>query len=188
METTSPFTTRIIGSSGRVAYFTSRPTRPESSTIKKCIGPRGASRPARPGRRPSHSYHTFNTTTATTITENHNATDPPLTPHLSDPEQVYISADGIHLYQPDTGFVLYAINGGSRISGDTHNPRGELAFRGWSYNYGAQFQLSLCQGKTRIRSNEGEYLVEWRITWRANASTIPCGVRVRRARSGIGSG
>ncbi|RAK72232.1 uncharacterized protein BO72DRAFT_501154 [Aspergillus fijiensis CBS 313.89] len=83
----------------------------------------------------------------------------PTPPHPEDPEQVYISAEGIHLYQPDTGFVLYAINSGSRNSGDTHNFRGKLAFRGWSYNYGAQFQLSLCQGKTRIRSNKGGYLV-----------------------------
>ncbi|PYH77019.1 hypothetical protein BO82DRAFT_406630 [Aspergillus uvarum CBS 121591] len=74
-------------------------------------------------------------------------------------EQVFISADGTDLYQPDTSFVLYAINSGFRNSGDAHNFGGELAFQSWPYNYGARFQLSSCQGKTRLSSNEGGYLV-----------------------------
>ncbi|RAH80203.1 hypothetical protein BO86DRAFT_401196 [Aspergillus japonicus CBS 114.51] len=75
--------------------------------------------------------HTSDTTTTiTAINNNCNATARPLTPPTSSLEQVFISADGIDLYQPDTSFVLYAINSGFRNSGDAQNFGGELAFRG----------------------------------------------------------
>ncbi|KAJ5796245.1 uncharacterized protein N7518_004785 [Penicillium psychrosexuale] len=88
--------------------------------------------------------------------------EPPIPPSISNPvidPRNPISADGVDLYHPDKWFSLYPITGDSIWSGDAGELETKLYFGGNPYSDGTCFQLSEHDGKTRIRSYEGKYLV-----------------------------
>ncbi|RHZ48887.1 uncharacterized protein CDV56_105217 [Aspergillus thermomutatus] len=69
-----------------------------------------------------------------------------------------ISADGIDLYHPDKQFALYPVTRDDLWLGDAGNFNGKLIFGGNPYSAGIPFQLSVHEGRTRIRANDGMYL------------------------------
>ncbi|OQE81454.1 hypothetical protein PENNAL_c0041G07014 [Penicillium nalgiovense] len=88
--------------------------------------------------------------------------EPPIPPPLSNPvigTDNPISADGVDLYHPDKWFSLYPITGDCLWSGDAGEFESKLYFGGNPYSVGMCFQLSEHDGKTRIRSDNGKYLV-----------------------------
>ncbi|KAF7164133.1 hypothetical protein CNMCM5623_008823 [Aspergillus felis] len=69
-----------------------------------------------------------------------------------------VSADGIDLYHPDKQFALYPVTSDCLWYGDASNFKGKLIFGGNPYSAGMPFQLSVHEGRTRIRANDGMYL------------------------------
>ncbi|KAF4186333.1 hypothetical protein CNMCM7927_005567 [Aspergillus lentulus] len=69
-----------------------------------------------------------------------------------------VSADGIDLYHPDKQFALYPVTSDGLWYGDASNFNGKLIFGGNPYSAGIPFQLSVHEGRARIRANDGMYL------------------------------
>jgi hypothetical protein len=69
-----------------------------------------------------------------------------------------VSADGIDLYHPDKQFALYPVTRDGLWYGDADNFNGKLIFGGNPYSAGIPFQLSVHEGRPRIRTNDGMYL------------------------------
>jgi hypothetical protein len=69
-----------------------------------------------------------------------------------------VSADEIDLYHPDKQFALYPVTSDGLWYGDAGNFNGKLVFGGNPYSAGIPFQLSVHEGRTRIRANDGMYL------------------------------
>lgn len=84
-------------------------------------------------------------------------------PILSLPEPIInsthpVSADGIDLYHPNKQFALYPVTRDGPWYGDAGNFNSKLIFGGNPYSAGLPFQLSVHEGRTRIRANDGMYL------------------------------
>jgi hypothetical protein len=85
------------------------------------------------------------------------------TPILSLPEPINysthpVSADGIDLYHPDKQFALYPLTRDGLWYGDAGNSNNKLIFGANPYSAGLPFQLSIHEGRTRIRANDDMYL------------------------------